>query len=71
MDNGQAALLCRRAINRCLSINGAFSFALVNPLQRIWRNSETASRHALVFPEMGAEVYGKVLFGIEDPIQPF
>jgi alkylation response protein AidB-like acyl-CoA dehydrogenase len=71
MDNGQAALLCRRAINRCLSINGAFSFALVNPLQRIWRNSETASRHALVFPEMGAEVYGKFLFGIEDPVQPF
>lgn len=71
MDNGQAALLCRTAINRCLSINGAFSFALVNPLQQIWRNSETASRHALVFPEMGAEVYGKVLFGVEDPVQPF
>ena len=71
MDNGQAALLCRTAINRCLSINGAFSFAVVNPLQLIWRNSETASRHALVFPEMGSEVYGKVLFGIEDPIQPF
>lgn len=71
MDNGQAALLCRTAINRCLSINGAFSFALVNPLQQIWRNSETASRHALVFPEMGAEVYGKFLFGVEDPVQPF
>ena len=71
MDNGQAAALCRKAINRCLSINGAFSFAEINPLQRFWRNSETASRHALVHPEIGAEVYGKFLFGIEDPVQPF
>ena len=71
MDNGQAAALSRKAINRCMSINGAFSFADINPLQRFWRNSETASRHALVHPELGAEVYGKVLFGIEDPVQPF
>jgi len=71
MDNGEAARLCRSAINRCLSINGAFSFANINPLQQFWRNSETASRHALVFPEMAPEVYGKVLFGIEDPVQPF
>ncbi|MDF2046988.1 acyl-CoA dehydrogenase family protein [Microbacterium sp. Kw_RZR3] len=71
MDNGQAAALSRKAINRCLSITGAFSFAEINPLQRFWRNSETASRHALVHPEIGAEVYGKVLFGVEDPVQPF
>ena len=71
MDNGEAARLCRSAINRCLSVNGAFSFALINPLQQIWRDSEAASRHALVSPEVGAEVYGKVLFGVEDPVQPF
>ena len=61
----------RRSSNRCMSINGAFSFADINPLQRFWRNSETASCHALVHPELGAEVYGKVLFGIEEPVQPF
>jgi len=71
MDNGQAAALVRKSINRCLSIAGAFSFAEINPLQRFWRNSETASRHALVHPEIGAEVYGKFLFGIEDNVQPF
>ncbi len=34
-------------------------------MQRIWRDSETASRHAVVSPEISAEVYGKALPGVE------
>lgn len=71
MDAGAAARLCRQAINRLLSVNGAGSFAEVNPLQRIWRDSEVSSRHALVLPEMASLIYGRVLFGIEETIQPF
>lgn len=71
MDTGHAARLCREAINRLLSVNGAGSFALSNPLQRIWRDSEVASRHAFVLPEMANQIYGRVLFGIEDPIQVY
>ena len=71
MDTGAAARLCREAINRLLSVNGAASFADVNPLQRIWRDSEIASRHAFVMPEVASLIYGRVLFGIEEPIQPF
>jgi alkylation response protein AidB-like acyl-CoA dehydrogenase len=71
MDTGEAGRLCREAINRLLSVNGASSFAQVNPLQRIWRDSEIASRHAFVMPEVASQLYGRALFGIEEPIQPF
>ena len=71
MDTGQASKLSREAINRLLSVNGASSFALTNQLQRIWRDSEVASRHAFVLPEMASLVYGRVLFGVEDIVQPF
>lgn len=69
MDAGTAARLCREAINRLLSINGASSFAQVNALQRIWRDSEMSSRHALVMPEIASHIYGRALFGIEEIVQ--
>ena len=71
MDTGQAGKLAREAINRLLSVNGAGSFALTNQLQRIWRDSEVASRHAFVLPEMASLIYGRVLFGIEEIVQPY
>jgi alkylation response protein AidB-like acyl-CoA dehydrogenase len=71
MDTGAAARLCREAINRLLSVNGASSFADVNPLQRIWRDSEIASRYAFVLPEVASHIYGRVLFGVEELIQGF
>lgn len=71
MDTGHSAKLCREAINKLLSVNGAGSFASVNPLQRIWRDSEVASRHAFVHPEMASLIYGRALFGIEELIQPY
>lgn len=69
MDTGHAAKLARDAINRLLSVNGASSFALANPLQRIWRDCEMGSRHALVLPEVASLIYGRVLFGVNEPIQ--
>lgn len=71
MDTGRAAQLCRGAINMLLSVNGAGSFANVNPLQRIWRDSEVASRHAFVLPEFASFIYGRALFGVPDLVQPF
>ncbi len=71
MDAGKAAKLTREAINRLLSVNGAGSFALVNHLQRIWRDSEVASRHAFVLPEFASLIYGRALFGIEEVLQPY
>jgi Acyl-CoA dehydrogenase, C-terminal domain. len=58
------------AINTLVTAHGAGSFADVNPLQRIWRDSNVAARHAVVSPAVGFEVYGKALLGVEDKITP-
>jgi alkylation response protein AidB-like acyl-CoA dehydrogenase len=71
MDTGKCGELIRGAINRLLSVNGASSFASANPLNRIWRDSEIASRHAFVHPEFAELIYGRVLYGITDPVQPY
>ncbi len=66
MDAGQASKLCRGAINRLMSVNGASSFVESSPLQRYWRDSEMSSRHALVMSEMAVHIYGRALFGSEE-----
>jgi alkylation response protein AidB-like acyl-CoA dehydrogenase len=68
MDTGYVARQCREAIEILLSVNGAGSFAESNPLQRIWRDSETASRHAVVNPEISQELYGRELLGLDSNI---
>src|ERR1700761_3631995 len=69
-DTGCVAEKITRAIDILLSAHGAGSFADVNPLQRIWRDSATAARHAIVSPMVGYEIYGKALLGVEDKITP-
>jgi alkylation response protein AidB-like acyl-CoA dehydrogenase len=59
-----------KAIDILLSAHGAGSFADVNPLQRIWRDSATAARHAVTLPAVSYEVYGKALLGRDDHITP-
>jgi alkylation response protein AidB-like acyl-CoA dehydrogenase len=69
-DTGYAAECVTRAIDILLYAHGAGSFADVSPLQRIWRDSATAARHAVVSPQVSYEVYGKALLGVEDTITP-
>jgi len=69
-DVGWTADHIVRAINVLLSAHGAASFADVNPLQRIWRDSSVAARHAVVLPVVGYEVYGKALLQRDDQITP-
>ena len=69
-DTGYVAECVTRAIDILLYAHGAGSFADVNPLQRIWRDSATAARHAVVSPQVSYEVYGKALLGVEDRITP-
>ena len=61
---GYATTQARRAIEIILSAAGASSFAQASPLQRLWRDSATAARHAVVLPEVNAEIYGKPLLGV-------
>ncbi len=51
-----------------LNVHGAGSFAAFNPLQRVWRDLETCSRHAVVNPEISAELYGRARLGVEEQI---
>jgi alkylation response protein AidB-like acyl-CoA dehydrogenase len=68
MDTGASVAFAREAIRILVSAHGASSFADSSPLQRIWRDSEVASRHAVVSPEISAEVYGKALLGVRGDV---
>jgi alkylation response protein AidB-like acyl-CoA dehydrogenase len=69
-DTGWAIQHITQAIDTLLFAHGAGSFAEVNPLQRIWRDSAVAARHAVILPAVGYEVYGKALLGRDDQITP-
>ncbi|GAB04535.1 oxidoreductase [Gordonia amarae] len=66
-NTGVIAELCKDAINLLLTAAGSGSFAEANVLSRIWRDSETAARHALVTSALGREAYGAVLLGDPEP----
>ncbi|XUL88160.1 acyl-CoA dehydrogenase family protein [Streptomyces galilaeus] len=66
MDTAVAAVRSREAVDRLVSVSGASTFALTNPLQRIWRDLGTASRHGVVNPDLGREIYGRSLLGIAE-----
>jgi len=68
MDTGVAVEDAREAIRVLVSAHGASSFAETSPLQRIWRDSEVASRHAVISPAISAEVYGRALLGLTDGV---
>ncbi|MFI8442136.1 oxidoreductase [Streptomyces sp. WAC04189] len=69
-DTGWAIQNVLEAINTLVSVHGAGSFAEVNPLQRIWRDANTAGRHAVAAPTVAFEVYGKALLGVDEKITP-
>lgn len=58
------------AINILLSAHGAGSFSETSPMQRWWRDSNTAARHAVALPAVGNELYGKALLGLENTVTP-
>lgn len=58
------------AINILLSAHGAGSFSETSPMQRWWRDSNTAARHAVALPAVGVELYGKALLGVENTVTP-
>jgi alkylation response protein AidB-like acyl-CoA dehydrogenase len=65
-DTGWVVENITKAIDTLLFAHGAGSFAQVNPLQRIWRDSAVAARHALGLPLVNYEIYGKALLGRPD-----
>ena len=67
-DSAVALRSINGAITTLLDASGAGSFAEVNALQRIWRDSNVASRHAVMLPQVSMETYGKALLGRRDHI---
>ncbi|WP_244291996.1 acyl-CoA dehydrogenase family protein [Streptomyces wuyuanensis] len=61
---GFAAQQVVAAIGTLLDAHGSAGFADASPLQRIWRDANTAARHAGLVPAVGLEVYGKSLLGV-------
>lgn len=58
------------AIDILLNVHGAGSFAEASPLQRYWRDANTAARHAGLNFAVATEVHGKSLLGVEEIITP-
>jgi len=69
-QGGFAAQQMLDAINILVNVHGAGSFAESNPLQRYWRDANTAARHAGLYPVVGYEVFGKSLLGVDEHISP-
>jgi 3-hydroxy-9,10-secoandrosta-1,3,5(10)-triene-9,17-dione monooxygenase len=67
---GYAAKLLREAIDTLASIGGASGFADSSPLQRMWRDANVATRHALLTTDPNLEIYGRALLGKEGNITP-
>jgi alkylation response protein AidB-like acyl-CoA dehydrogenase len=69
-DTGYVVEKITQAIDKLMFAHGSAGFAEASPLQRIWRDAAVASRHAVVLPPIGYELYGKALLGVENNITP-
>jgi len=69
MDVGMVPRLCRDAVMRLFTVGGAAGLSLKSPIQLNARNLQAASMHGLLLYEAGAEIYGRVLLGV-DPGSP-
>jgi alkylation response protein AidB-like acyl-CoA dehydrogenase len=69
-DTGYTVEKITQAIDKLLFAHGSAGFADTSPLQRIWRDAAVASRHAVVLPPIGYELYGKALLGVKNDVTP-
>jgi alkylation response protein AidB-like acyl-CoA dehydrogenase len=71
MRIAQSIVQARDAIRILMSLQGSGGFAESSSLQRMWRDSEVGSRHAVCDPAVASEVYGRALFGVTAPVAAF
>ena len=67
---GRVAQLARRAVNTLGAAAGASSIRTGVPMQRLIRDVQALSLHALIRPDTTAELYGRLLVGLP-PNTPF
>jgi len=61
MRSANATRLCVGAMDLLLDVQGASAFAKANPIQRIWRDLNTAARHGFNAAGIKQEFYGRSL----------
>lgn len=64
MDCSRAVHYAREAVNLLVSASGGSAFGEHNPLQRIWRDINTASLHGILTHRTNLEMYGRILLGL-------
>ena len=64
MDCSRAAHLSKQAVDTLLHASGGSAFAASNPLQRIWRDVNTAALHGILTHSTNLEMYGRILLGL-------
>lgn len=62
--------LCVKAMEKLMYVAGSSGFNEGTPLQRYWRDLGVAARHAANVPQVGYEMYGRALMGVEPNIAP-
>ncbi len=65
MDITVVPTLCRDAVQKLLTIGGATGLSLKSAVQLNFRNLQATSMHGFLLHEAGAEIYGRVLLGVD------
>jgi alkylation response protein AidB-like acyl-CoA dehydrogenase len=65
MDISVAARNIRRAVDELLDVGGASRFDRASPMQRLWRDLGTATRHPAFTVEINRDLYGRLLLGLD------
>jgi alkylation response protein AidB-like acyl-CoA dehydrogenase len=63
MDSTQVAQQCRDTLDLLMTVYGSSAFADTNPLQRIWRDVNVASRHIAFGMGIPQQLHGRALIG--------
>ena len=58
------------ALNMLIAAHGSGGFAESSPMQRWWRDANTAAGHAVGLPSVAMEIHGKALLGIDTLVTP-
>ena len=65
MDITVVPSLCRDAVQKLLTIGGASGLSLKSAMQLCFRNLQATTMHGFLLHDAGAEIYGRVLLGVD------
>jgi 3-hydroxy-9,10-secoandrosta-1,3,5(10)-triene-9,17-dione monooxygenase len=68
MDAGHASTCLRSAMELLLAVGGAASMAVASPVQRHWRDLQTAARQPTINAGLSREMYGRALAGSQEQV---